>query len=42
MARLNSVISTIGCEISVDYAGGPLFCIIASCKGTVKLFYSMV
>ena len=42
MARLNSVISTLGCEISVDYAVGPLFCVITSCKDTVKLFHAMV
>ena len=42
MARLDSVISTIGCEVSVDYAVGPLFCIMASCKDTVKLLHAMV
>lgn len=42
MARLDSVISTIGCEISVDYAVSPLFCIFASCKDTVEMLHAMV
>ena len=42
MARLDSVISTIGCEISVGYAFIPLFCILALCKDTVEMLHAMV